>query len=103
MKIKITAFHGYAPVQAWGYLDNLPFYFRARWDYWRFQVGDSPVEDVAEWAGTDQNLCFELAGFYENSSWMDLEHAKILLKLAISAYKKYDKEMNKWNLSKKHI
>lgn len=45
MRHKITRIWGYAPVQATGYINGLPFYFRARWDYWTFAVPASPDGD----------------------------------------------------------
>jgi len=41
--IELDYFGGYAPVQAWGKVDDLKFYFRARWDTWTFEIGKPGV------------------------------------------------------------
>lgn len=40
MKLSITYLDGDAPIQALGYIDGYPFYFRARGDRWEFAVGN---------------------------------------------------------------
>ncbi len=42
--IELDYFGGYAPIQAWGKVSNLNFYFRARWDTWTFKIGKPGVE-----------------------------------------------------------
>ncbi|MCA9972129.1 MAG: hypothetical protein KC425_18020 [Anaerolineales bacterium] len=42
--IELTYFGGYAPIQAWGTVNGRRFYFRARWDTWRFEIGKRDVE-----------------------------------------------------------
>lgn len=45
---KITQLWGQCPVQAFGFVNGRPFYFRARFDEWRFSVaptlGGDPVK-----------------------------------------------------------
>jgi hypothetical protein len=41
--VELDYFGGYAPIQAWGKIDNQAFYFRARWDEWRFEIGKPGV------------------------------------------------------------
>ena len=36
----IEFFGGQTPVQSWGTVLDKHFYFRARWKYWRFEVGE---------------------------------------------------------------
>lgn len=38
MKLEIVSLHGDAPMQALGYVNGYPFYFRARGDRWEFAV-----------------------------------------------------------------
>jgi hypothetical protein len=38
MKLEVVSLHGDAPLQAFGYLDGHPWYFRARGDRWWFAV-----------------------------------------------------------------
>lgn len=43
-EIMLDYFGGYAPIQAEGKVGELNFYFRARWDTWRFEIGKPGVE-----------------------------------------------------------
>lgn len=43
MTLRITDIGGNCPVQAEGTIDGKPFYFRARGEYWRMEIGE-PVE-----------------------------------------------------------
>ena len=38
--MQIDFFGGETPVQSWGTVLGKSFYFRARWKYWRFEVGE---------------------------------------------------------------
>lgn len=40
MKLKVVYLDGDAPIQALGYIDGFPFYFRARGDRWEFAVSN---------------------------------------------------------------
>lgn len=42
--IELDYFGGYAPIQAWGKFDEHHFYFRARWDEWRFEIGKPGIK-----------------------------------------------------------
>lgn len=44
--VEVTSFGGYCPVQADGYVDTLPFYFRARGEHWSLQVAADPDGDA---------------------------------------------------------
>lgn len=43
-EIELNYFGGYAPIQAEGKVGEHNFYFWARWDTWRFEIGKLGVE-----------------------------------------------------------
>jgi hypothetical protein len=46
--IQIARLYGFCPVQADGFVDGLPFYFRARHDYWVFAIAATPDIDPVQ-------------------------------------------------------
>lgn len=78
-----------APVQAEGYINGLPFYFRARWREWTFAVayraGDDPV------LISNSNEGFFRAGTFgsgpADASYMPIEDAEKILASCILEYK----------------
>lgn len=56
--VEVVTFGGYAPVQADGYVDGLPFYFRARGEHWSFQVAAHPDDNAvgAGWPRLDDSM-----------------------------------------------
>jgi len=47
-QIRINTFGGNCPVQAEGFVDDKPFYFRARGEHWTMGIGGEPVANP-EW------------------------------------------------------
>jgi hypothetical protein len=72
--LDITWLSGQAPVQAEGAVAGLPFYFRARWDYWTFSVAQTTSGDpVQVLLGAEEG--YNLQGAYGakgecEASWM---------------------------------
>lgn len=60
-EIELDYFGGYAPIQAEGKIGELNFYFRARWDTWRFEIGKPGLEVPAR---DDNDLLFARKGDY---------------------------------------
>jgi hypothetical protein len=46
----ITSLGGNCPVQGYGTIDGQPFYFRARWDSWRLNIGGDDVVAKPAWS-----------------------------------------------------
>lgn len=46
--VNITRIYGYCPVQADGFIGELPFYFHARFDTWTFAISEAPDIDPVQ-------------------------------------------------------
>lgn len=57
MNINITTEGGYCPVQIEGYINNYPFYFRARGSKWSLSIADDvatdPLDSDTSWFYTE--------------------------------------------------
>lgn len=75
---------GHAPVQGYGTIDGLHWYFRGRWDGWNFGIGHDQDSAV------DRAL-FVVDGSYGTSgmdaSWMPYREAWELIEKAIATYR----------------
>lgn len=71
---------GHAPVQAEGTIRGVPFYFRARWSHWTFDVGDDPV-------GEESVLFHREATYGEDAdaSWMSHDVARAIVRACAAA------------------
>jgi hypothetical protein len=81
---------GYAPVQGWGEVDGLPWYFRSRWDSWRFSIAYDPdANPVKVGWGEVEGWQKEgtLLGEYFAASWMPVEDAWVLIEEAIEEFR----------------
>lgn len=80
--IRIDTIGGNAPVQAEGFFDDKAFYFRARHDFWTFEVGPKETPwHCEEW---------EMEGDYgtgEDASWMPIHEALGLICDCVEAYR----------------
>jgi hypothetical protein len=64
----INELGGVCPVQGYGTVGGLPFYFRARHEYWCFCVAKTPDGDpISVWSERD--------GFYREADWGDGQFA----------------------------
>lgn len=75
---------GFCPVQGWGSLDGLHWYFRARWDDWSFEVYPTTCED--ELPPSETCIWFTQGG-YGNASWMKYSDAWSLIEGAFAAFR----------------
>lgn len=94
LKIKGIFTTSACPVQAEGFVDRLPFYFRARWDEWRMTIvlvpGDDPVDPKHE--------SFTREGVFGDgefdASWMPLEEARRLIDACANEFLHAQDELN---------
>ena len=80
--IEIDTIGGNCPVQAEGRFDSKAFYFRARHDFWSFEVGPKETPwHCEEW---------EMEGDYgtgEEAGWMPMHDALTLICDCVEAYR----------------
>ena len=82
--------YGFCPVQGHGKLDDVYWYFRARWDDWTFDVYSAPCDD--ELPDQDKFLGY-FDGSYANASWMKYSDAWRIIEDQITAWRsRADKE-----------
>lgn len=76
---------GFCPVQGWGSVENLFWYFRARSDCWRFEVY---TEDTSGRLPDDDKLVWHASADYEgdahNAGWMKYSEAWALIEECIA-------------------
>ncbi|MGN6151724.1 MAG: hypothetical protein ACTHOH_06885 [Lysobacteraceae bacterium] len=82
---------GQAPVQGWGRVDGLPWYFRARGDTWSFEIAEDPGLDeenlpdvgdaVAGWAA------WERWGKWPDASAMAADTAWSIVEACIARFR----------------
>jgi hypothetical protein len=82
---------GYAPVQGWGEVDGLPWYFRSRWDSWRFSIAFDPADNPVKvgWGEVDG---WQKEGVVDGeelflASWMPLDDAWKIITDAIAEFR----------------
>ena len=67
---------GFCPVQGYGTLGELSWYFRARWEEWRFEVYACKFSCVVgRWRLPDVDPIFEVGGDAGDASWMPFSEA----------------------------
>ena len=68
---------GFCPVQGLGHVDGFSWYFRARWEEWRFEVYDAPFRcGEGVWRLPDADPFFEVGGDADgDASWMPFSEA----------------------------
>lgn len=78
---------GACPVQGDGFVDGLPWYFRARHEEWRFAVASTPEGDAVDaWAGEGGFLS---EGEHDNASWMPYAEAWALIECSIAEFRSW--------------
>lgn len=70
----IELLNGFAPIQGFGTVMGIEFYFRARYDEWQFHVSLNPDIDMADIEECREGYFF-LEGPYAKASHMSLEKA----------------------------
>ncbi len=89
--LNIVSLGGHCPVQAEGFVDGFPFYFRARGNHWSMTIAnrvDFPQEDL-------YHGCPD-AWYYEekygegpfDAGWMELSEANRFIRKAVKLYRK---------------
>ncbi|MBK7893555.1 MAG: hypothetical protein WAS33_02865 [Candidatus Promineifilaceae bacterium] len=91
-EIELDNFGGYAPIQAKGKVGKLNFYFRARWDTWRFEIGKLGVEVPAL---KDDELLFTREGDFLSGDSHE-EMATVI----VNCFKEYFAETQNPNAAK---
>ena len=77
-----TSFGGNCPVQAEGFVDEQPFYFRARHEHWRMEIGGEPVVKP-DWKYEE-----EYPGGQFEAGWMEPDEAFGFMAKAIEKWRK---------------
>jgi hypothetical protein len=78
---------GYCPVQGFGTVDGHPWYFRARWDGWSFDVGPAGI-GAGDWDLSDP--VFRQAERYGDdfdASWMPFADAWLFIERSIALFR----------------
>jgi hypothetical protein len=80
---------GFCPVQGYGTLGELSWYFRARWEEWRFEVYACPFpSDTYGWRLPDVDPIFEVEGDADgDASWMPFSEAWRHIESSIVAFR----------------
>lgn len=86
--IHIERLWGHCPVQAFGTVNGMPFYFRARFNSWVFAVAASKHADPVQVAiGVEDGFCYERTyGHGNDASFMSHVQARILIASTASYY-----------------
>lgn len=80
---------GFCPVQGLGHVDGFSWYFRARWEEWRFEVYDAPFR-CGEGGRRlpDADPFFEVGGDADgDASWMPFSEAWRHIEASIAAFR----------------
>lgn len=80
-RVSLTWIGGNCPVQAEGFVDGRPFYFRARGDGWEFWVGEPWTAEAFTISGP--------YGRWPDAGWMPIEAALAYIAASIHAYWHY--------------
>lgn len=78
--IDITYLGGNCPVQAEGFVNGAPFYFRARHEHWSFGVGSDPVD------GDGFYVRQRYVDGQGDAGWMSEEEARAVIEVAAKMY-----------------
>lgn len=80
---------GFCPVQGLGHVDGFSWYFRARWEEWRFEVYDAPFRcDGGGRRLPDADPFFEVGGDADgDASWMPFSEAWRHIESSIVAFR----------------
>lgn len=78
--INITFLGGNCPVQAEGFVNGVPFYFRARHEHWSFGAGIDPVE------GDEFYIQQRYDGGQADAGWMSDEEARSAIEASAKLY-----------------
>jgi hypothetical protein len=86
MQLIITELGGNCPVQGYGTIDGVPFYFRARGEHWSMSIGGPDPVDIA---------CGYADGWYKEeelgdepyaAGWMEEAEARRLIEQCAQEY-----------------
>ncbi len=82
---------GCVPVQGFGVVDGLPWYFRARGDEWSFRLADTadgdPVLVTPEYGGSGWYVERDYYGFDDGAGWMSTREAWDFVAECIEAHR----------------
>ena len=79
---------GFCPVQGYGLVDGLGWYFRSRWDEWSFEVFRTPIDPIG--GLPDEDPIWETGGGYgeeADASWMPYSEAWIRIEQSIASFR----------------
>ena len=79
--IRIDTLGGNCPVQAEGTIDGIPFYFRARGDSWRMNIGGADIVGEPEWSYEED---YGTSPF--DAGWMSQEEARAFIQRAAERF-----------------
>lgn len=87
MRLEVVHLYGDAPMQALGYLNGWPFYFRARGDRWVFAVGAMKELsfDLAINASAGHGSGLVVSKCYKDTSRMTEASARAIIQRAAKA------------------
>lgn len=87
MKLEIVSLYGDAPVQALGYINGYPFYFRARADRWTFAVASVREHsfDLAIAATAECGQGLLLSKRFRDTTALSEEKARAIIRRAARA------------------
>ena len=78
---------GFCPVQGYGLVDGLGWYFRSRWDAWTFEVFRTPIDPIS--GLPDEDPIWEMGADYgeePDASWMPYSEAWIRIEQSIALF-----------------
>jgi len=79
--LTITRLGGNCPVQAEGVVDGEPFYFRARWEHWRLEIGNPSLDP--EWSYQERYGDSPYA-----AGWMNEDEARAFIAQAVERWRR---------------
>lgn len=85
-RVEWESFGGNCPVQAEGTVNGIPFYFRARGEWWTFGIGDDPVGITMGEAEGFYRECHYSPGDTYAAGWMPQDEAKAAIRRCILEY-----------------
>ena len=92
MNLTINTIGGQCPVQAEGSLNGKYFYFRARGEHWRFEVGEGAKEEGEPlWTYGET---YKDGGEYE-AGWMDQDEAREFIDQAATKFLEWEAEQER--------
>jgi hypothetical protein len=87
--VQLEFFGGECPVQSWGTLLGKPFYFRARWNYWTFEVGEEkylPACNDSDISHLDYYIEQEYGNSPYDAGYMPFAESREIIISSICAY-----------------